>query len=103
MLGHLYAFNATTGTLVWSRVLQDYSVSSPAVANGIVYVGSAKQLLAFDAITGTKYWSSGDNTIKGNVQQSDPAVGAGMVLQGSHAHYLYSFGIGPGQRGGSIV
>jgi len=103
MSGHVSAYNTTTGALMWSRVLQDYSVSSPAVANGIVYVGSAKQLLAFDAITGTKYWSSGDNTIKGNVQQSDPAVGAGMVLQGSHDHYLYSFGIVPGQLVGAIV
>jgi outer membrane protein assembly factor BamB len=103
MAGDLKAYNAATGALVWSKVLQDYSVSSPAVANGIVYVGSAKQLLAFDAITGTKYWSSGDNTIKGNVQYSDPAVGAGMVLQASWDHYLYSFGIVPGQRVGAIV
>ncbi len=103
MLGHLYAFNATTGALVWSRLLQDYSVSSPAVANGIVYVGSARQLLAFDAATGTKYWSSGDNTMKGNVQYSDPAVGAGMVLQASWDHYLYAFGIVPGQVVGAIV
>jgi hypothetical protein len=78
-------------------------VSSPAVSNGIVYVGSARQLLAFDASTGTKYWSSGDSTMKGNVQYSDPAVGAGMVLQASWDHYLYAFGIVPGQVVGAIV
>jgi len=103
MGGHLFAFNSTTGALVWSKTLADYSVASPAVANGLVYVGAAKQLSAFDAITGTKYWSSGWSTMGDNVQQSDPAVAEGMVLQGSKDDYLYAFGIVPGQVVGAIV
>jgi outer membrane protein assembly factor BamB len=103
MGGHLFAFNSTTGVQVWSKTLADYSVASPAVANGLVYVGAATQLLAFDALTGTKYWSSGWSTMGGNVQQSDPAVAEGMVLQGSKDDYLYAFGIVPGQQVGAIV
>ena len=103
MAGHLYAFNAVTGALVWVKTLNDYSESSPALANGIVYVGSEKQLYAYDAITGTSYWTSGENTMGGNVQYSDPAIAGGMVLQASLDHYLYAFGIVPGQVVGAIV
>jgi outer membrane protein assembly factor BamB len=103
MAGHLYAFDAVTGALVWVKTLNDYSESSPALANGIVYVGSEKQLYAYDAITGTRYWTSGENTMGGNVQYSDPAIADGMVLQASLDHYLYAFGIVPGQVVGAIV
>src|SRR5205823_1282668 len=102
MGGHLYAFNAVTGTLVWSKVLQDYSESSPAVANGIVYVGAARLLYAFDAITGAKYWTSG-SVMGGNVQKSDPAMAQGQVFQGSKDGFLYAFGLVHGQVVGAVV
>jgi hypothetical protein len=102
MAGHMYAFNAVTGALVWVKQMQDYSESSPAVANGIVYVGAAKLLYAFDALTGTNYWTSG-GVMGGNVQKSDPAMAAGQVFQGSKDNYLYAFGIVPGQVVGAVV
>ena len=42
----LHAFNAATGQPVWSAATGGQINSSPAVANGIVYIGSDK-LYAF--------------------------------------------------------
>ena len=36
----LYALNASTGALLWSYGLGYGESSSPAVANGVVYIGS---------------------------------------------------------------
>jgi outer membrane protein assembly factor BamB len=39
--GHsVYAFNGTTGAMIWSYVTGGSVVSSPAIANGLLYVGS---------------------------------------------------------------
>ena len=37
---NVYALNATTGASSWNFTTGDWVVSSPAVANGTVYVGS---------------------------------------------------------------
>ena len=37
---NVYALNASTGAKLWSFTTGDYVDSSPAVANGVVYVGS---------------------------------------------------------------
>jgi outer membrane protein assembly factor BamB len=39
--GKLYMLDATTGTLKWSYITGSYNYSSPAVADGVVYVGSS--------------------------------------------------------------
>jgi hypothetical protein len=45
--GKLHAFNAATGQPIWSSAATGLGIfSSPAVANGVVYVGSDK-LYAF--------------------------------------------------------
>ena len=36
----LYALNATTGALLWSFTAGGFVYSSPAAADGVVYVGS---------------------------------------------------------------
>jgi hypothetical protein len=49
--GGMYALNASTGAPLWQYATGDISVSSPAVANGVVYVGSDSDdgnLYAFD-------------------------------------------------------
>ena len=38
--GNMYALNASTGAKLWSYATGSYVESSPAVANGVVYVGS---------------------------------------------------------------
>jgi outer membrane protein assembly factor BamB len=54
--GGTYALKATTGAYLWSYPIT--SNSSPAVANGVVYVGSDDHnLYALNATTGAYLWS----------------------------------------------
>src|SRR5439155_1674875 len=67
--------------------------SSPAVANGVVYVGSGdKELYAFDAGTGSLIW----NVATGGSISSSPAVANGVVYVGSEDNKLYAFDAGTG-------
>jgi len=62
-------------------------ISSPAVANGVVYVGSVDDnVYALNATTGAKLWSY---TSAGPVQSS-PAVANGVVYVGSNDYNVYA-------------
>jgi len=80
---------ASTGALLWSYTT-GYSVGScPAVANGVVYVGSYDyNVYALNAKTGAKLWSY---TTGGYV--GTPAVANGMVYVGSVDGNIYAFGL----------
>ena len=52
----MYALNASTGAKLWSYATAFYVESAPAVANGVVYIGSDK-LYALNASTGALLWS----------------------------------------------
>ena len=68
--GNLYAVCASNGNLIWSHQLSDYGLAagtisrtSPAVVNGVVYIGTqwvpsgpTGWLLAIDAKTGSLVW-----------------------------------------------
>jgi polyvinyl alcohol dehydrogenase (cytochrome) len=69
--GNLWAINATTGKQVWGHQLSDYSLTgsfngiyhsrtSPAVMDGVVYVGTQEGawLLAINATTGELKWKT---------------------------------------------
>ena len=65
--------------------------SSPAVANGVVYVGSLdNNVYALNASTGAKLWSY---TTGGPIYYSSPAVANGMVYVGSLDGKVYAFGL----------
>jgi outer membrane protein assembly factor BamB len=65
-------------------------ISSPAVANGVVYVGSYdNNVYALDASTGAKLWSY----TTGNAIGSSPTVANGVVYVGSGDNNLYAFGL----------
>jgi outer membrane protein assembly factor BamB len=54
----LLAVDAATGTQTW-LVTTDFIETSPAVANGVVYVGTdAGRLLAVDASSGAELWET---------------------------------------------
>ena len=54
----MYALNASTGAKLWSYTTGSNVYSSPAVANGVVYVGSYDgNVYALKAGTGAKLWS----------------------------------------------
>jgi outer membrane protein assembly factor BamB len=62
--------------------------SSPAVFNGLVYIGSDDgKLYAFDAITGQQHWAA----LTGGRVYSSPAVDNGIVYVGSADSKLYAF------------
>ncbi|HWJ28825.1 MAG TPA: PQQ-binding-like beta-propeller repeat protein, partial [Flavisolibacter sp.] len=54
---YLHALDATTGAEIWSKLIAANS-ASPAVSNGIVYVGGGGtwHIYAFDAATGNEKW-----------------------------------------------
>jgi len=102
----LYAFDATgvtgcsgvlpnkTCTPLWHGVTGSWVVSSPAVANGVVYVGSADHKLYAYAVgcsSGGGFCSPLWTATTGNEVNSSPAVANGVVYVGSEDHKLYAF------------
>ena len=87
---YVYALDASTGSLVWKTQLGDpnlgYAVyTSPAVYNGLVYVGVASQydepcvpgqVLALDESTGTPAWTF--NTLDQSTCPGGNCVGAAV-------------------------
>ena len=80
----------SSGTLLWSYATGGYVLSSPAVANGVVYVGSRDyKLYALKAKTGVPLWSYAT----GGQVDSSPAVANGVVYVGSGDGKVYAFGL----------
>jgi outer membrane protein assembly factor BamB len=102
--GKLYAFAAgcasggKTCTPLWAAAVGDVAhptdqLTTPSVANGIVYYGSNQKLYAFAAGC-----ASGGGTCKplwtgvtGNSIHSSPAIDGGVVYAGSQDSKLYAF------------
>jgi outer membrane protein assembly factor BamB len=65
---------------LWKRVIGSEVVSSPAIVEGRLYVGSSDHnIYCLNASTGTTIWSF----VTGSFVQSDPAVFSGRVYVGS--------------------
>ena len=101
--GHvLYALNASTGAILWSFVAGGGLDSSPAVANGVVYIQAGgnpsidgKNLYALNASTGAELWSFTTNSFA----DSSPVVVNGMVYFESGSNgTLLAFGLGMGPQ-----
>lgn len=117
--GNVYAVDAATGSMRWSFATQgerrftapgihgalprtermpdpfDVFLSSPAVANGTVYIGSGDQhVYALDAATGARRWSFA----AGDVIHSSPAVVDGLVYIGSWDRNLYALDAATGRE-----
>jgi outer membrane protein assembly factor BamB len=83
----LYCINASSGAQVW-KVLTGGSgalYSSPAVANGVVYVLGGNGLQAFDASTGAMLWEDSSVEPTG----SSPAVVNGVLYSNGSGPYAY--------------
>ena len=80
-------------SLAWQQTvgIQSTSVSSPTVANGVVYYGDGRDSheFAFDAATGTALWNSGSTT--GQLFAA-PMVADGRLFVASWDHRLWAFG-----------
>jgi outer membrane protein assembly factor BamB len=89
----VYALNASTGAFVWKYATLGYVDSSPAVANGIVYVGSGDDnVYALNAATGALVWKYKT----GNPVVSSPAVANGIVYVGSEDNNVYALNAATG-------
>ena len=84
---NVYALNATDGELVWNHTTPGMVYSSPAVADGKLFVGALGGLLAINAINGSLIWqySLGSGSVS-----SSPAIADGIVFMGLRST-LYSF------------
>ncbi|HEX8086454.1 MAG TPA: PQQ-binding-like beta-propeller repeat protein [Solirubrobacteraceae bacterium] len=95
-LGNVYALNADTGKVVWEQSLGEGTegsntfegagiVGSPAIADGLVYVGAttpkASVLSALDAATGEVVWKRVVDEDEGGGLDSSPVPFDGMVFQ----------------------
>jgi outer membrane protein assembly factor BamB len=85
-----YALKASTGALLWNYTTSGTVDSSPAVANGVVYVGGGdSNVYALSAGTGVLLWKFAT----GSSVSSSPAVANGVVYVGSDDGNLYAFGL----------
>lgn len=119
MDGNVYAVNADSGTVRWTFATKgerrftapgihgamprtermpdpfDVFMSSPAVANNTVYIGSGDQhVYALDAATGALKWSFAT----GDVVHASPAVANGVVYIGSWDRNLYALDASTGRE-----
>jgi outer membrane protein assembly factor BamB len=86
----LYAFDGATGSVLWSATNGSSTASSPAIANGVVYIGSNdNNVYAFDAATGALLWSA----TTGNDVNSSPTISDGKVFVGSADLKLHAFAL----------
>ncbi len=100
--GYFYALDAATGTEIWSSPTGDndtYTNSSPAVVEGVVYVGSTDgNLYAFRTTDGHKLWSF---SVSGSFSSS-PAVHNGIAYIGSYTNLtsgvFYAINCGSGTQ-----
>ncbi len=83
--GQIYAFDAYTGAKIWNYPTKSAVHSSPAVSEGMVFIGADNDILALNALTGAKIWSY---PTEGYVFSS-PAVVGGVIYIGSFEGSLY--------------
>ena len=87
--------NVGSLSLKWSYTTHRNVTSSPAVANGVVYVGSWDgNVYALNASTGATLWSYAT----GGVVYSSPAVANGVVYVGSGDGNVYALNASTGAK-----
>jgi outer membrane protein assembly factor BamB len=80
------AFDSETGEPAWSADI-GRTWGSPAIADGIVYIGSlAGRVYAFEAESGDELWT----VDIGDLIKSSPAVVDGSLYIGSHNGRVYA-------------
>ncbi|MGA2385177.1 MAG: PQQ-binding-like beta-propeller repeat protein [Candidatus Bathyarchaeia archaeon] len=91
--GYTSSTAPTTNMLKWSYRIGGGVESSPAVVNGVVYVGSNwGDFCAFNASTGHKIW----DYVRGGGGFSSPAVANGVVYVGSTDDNVYALNASTG-------
>jgi outer membrane protein assembly factor BamB len=108
--GAAYAVRAEEGSLVWKSELGAKSAGSPAVLNGVVYIGSAKHgseilgmtarpILGLDAQSGKQVWQSRETGPQG---YAAIATDGSRLFAGINGSTYGAFDIGSGSQAWSI-
>jgi outer membrane protein assembly factor BamB len=95
-LGNVYAFDAKTGTPVWTGTTDNSTTASPTISGGVVYISAAdNKLYAFDAAGSTNcsrtpktcapLWTGTEGT------DGAPVVANGFVYVAGKDRNLYAF------------
>ncbi len=89
-LDDFYAFNATNGSVIWSKNLGTNLVPSPTVTNnGIVFMGSDdNKVYAFDVTNGDELWMY---TTPNLITYSSPTIVDGRLYIGCENGNMYAF------------
>ncbi len=88
----LHAFDAVTGQRLWSAVLITAlpSVSTPTVANGVVFAQGRFNFSAFDARTGVRLWRD-SNACPSSRADASPAVANGVAYASDMCGQVFAF------------
>jgi outer membrane protein assembly factor BamB len=94
--GNVYALKTSDGSRIWQASIgsgTDHADDSPAVANGIVYIGSRNGYYALNVTDGTQVWfftsPYSQRQLQGYVYSS-PAVSGNIVYFGSCDSYVFA-------------
>ncbi|MFH1149807.1 MAG: DUF5719 family protein [Actinomycetota bacterium] len=93
--GSIYCFDLNSGAQAWKTDVTPVSGmdswSTPAVYEGVVYIGSGTKVHALDAASGASLWTRDLEAIKAGAQvvNSSPAVGAGRLVIGDFGNGCY--------------
>jgi len=93
VMNDLYAMDALSGKVLWrSKARTDGAfsepISWPAVAGGVVLLGTTDRVVAFDAKTGQRLW----DVKTGGMVYSRPAAAGGRICFGCDDANLYCLG-----------
>jgi len=88
-VGYVYALNVKNGNLQWRTNVNGIGLSSPAINDGILYVGGGNDFFyALNAANGETIWK---HTTDANIAWGSPAVVNGVVYVGADDGNLYAF------------
>jgi outer membrane protein assembly factor BamB len=87
--GAVSALDAETGTQLWKHIIGVIERSSPAIADGVIFVGSnLSKIYALDSSNGETIWTYAT----GGPVCSSPAVVNGVLYVGSNDSKVYAIG-----------
>jgi outer membrane protein assembly factor BamB len=90
---NIYALDAATGAVRWSKLTGERVNSSPAISSNVIYVGSWDgNLYALDAASGNLVWKTPIGGI-----HTRPAVSDNVVYVSSEDGSCYAVGAGDGR------
>lgn len=94
-LGYTISPAPKTSSVRWKYRTGNWVYSSPAVADGMVFIGSYdNNVYALDEMTGALVW----NYSCGDMVRSSPAVADGIVFVGSYDHNVYALNKTTGEK-----